>query len=956
MEILNNFAFDELPATSDLTGNFEARICYAQNITLYQRATPHDIRPRLVAQRDTLLLVQPRVTLPPSISVTGTRADGVRLGVLDLVPPAQLPTVDSPAITNIIYARNMWSVILPATWINPGLRLLFEAGNQSGSLHNIVIGAPNEVIIQTIDIGMLVTPRDRFDFANQPSLHRDYYQKIPVSRLIVGEYEPIHLTRVVMPNGVIYTSQSADNGSWHTGDMREYIGKFLISQGINCANYGINSSDGSIEIPDNYVAFQITAHNSRGRYQNGIIVHGGSGGNGMLTIEDSSGEEWSHEAGHAYSLGHYPGQWRGSSHQRPSVNGVNAAWGWDRDLNRFIANFFWDKGGNQNCCGGSIPPFQGNRFNTDVMASGHASSPLSYYALHTPYVLNVIQNFIERHAVFSSSSPTGFKIWDPQSLRYINYVNYVRPPSVIISHQAQFNAIANDTSGNFIRTQLIRMGIVQLIPSNGNWIRNVHLPTADAQLEGSIVWVDSDAQSDMFIIIGNQSHRVSYRNSSIFIVRNRNWIILADNLPFNSNTLEIILQQEEKRACPHRNKNNCEDKCDCERGCGSVSNKNEGDFENANCGVKTVNGLIDPNVMLPFYPPIYTDDTIYRIDTQQQLTRLGNDPSGAELSTILQRFQEVEIIVRDGAWTSNISFPAARAISLGRIISFTNRATWDVTVMVNNTPIIYRTGDSTRYVAENNLWHSREKNDALGTRVPRQFGVPVTTVVGYYDPERILPTTIYPALHGGYGFIYSSSQNVSPLECYLRVTTSTDIIHYQLARGRINPAGMNKFHINIRQIDRTVRADVIIRNVIVTSLTLNPPTTRLGYTVNGLSSRSMKFINGKANINELNNFPEKLFGYLAENFTVNIQLTKTDRLDMLKLPPFAFNGQRVEIAGNSGSPTNVILDDKQQYIIARGEVAKFIFIEDAWQKEIDSPMSSQENAALNTENDLSSDT
>ncbi len=928
MESFNSVAFDELPVNNDLAGNFLARICYAQNITLYQSPTPNDSRPRLVSQRDTLLMVQPVSTQPTSISVTGSRADGVSLGVLHLVAPAQLPAVDSPGNTNIIYAQNMWTVILPANWINPGLTLVFNSGNQSGSLNNIIIGAPNEIIFQTIDIGMLVAPRGAFSFAEQPNLHRDYYQKIPVSRLIVGEYEPVHFTRVVMPNGTLYTSQSATIGTWHEGDMRQYIAKILISQGINFANYGINSSDASREIPNSYVAFQITAHNARGRYQNGIIVHGGSGGNGVLTIDNSLGNEWSHEAGHAYSLGHYPGEWRGSTHQRPSPNGVNAAWGWDRHINRFIANFFWDRGGNQDCCGGSVPPFQGNRFNTDAMAGGVPSSPLSYYTLHTPYVLNISQNYIERHAVFSRNSPTGFKIWDPQSLSYIDYVNHVRPPSFVISRQNQFDVVGSDPNGDFIRTQLLVMGSVQILPSNGNWTRDVRLPVADDQLEGVTVFVDNSAQYSINIHIGNLSHAVVFRHTSTFVVQNRNWAVQVNNAPFYGKSAYFYTPEVEAPTVPHYHHQ------DCGCGCCSASNTGSDDFENCQCGVKTPNGSPYSTMRLPFYPPVPANDNVYRIDSQAQLALLANDPLGTHLHGLLQTYPEVDIVTRDGVWISQIAFPAAEQISGGRIISFINRATWNVQLIVNGSAVIYRTGDAARYVAENNLWRQLDETDPVGTRVPRHFGVPVTTLVGYYDPEKILPSTIYSALHGGYGFVYSPSRDINPESCYLRVTTARGPVHYQLARGRINPDTMNKFHVNIRQTDLPSRAEIVVRNVVVATLALSGPTRRLGYTVNGVSSTSLKYINGKDDITELNDLPEKLADYLAENFTVRIQLNKTDRLNIVKLPLYAYEGQRVEIAENAGAPIDVILDDEREFIVARGEVGVFIFTEDSWQKEV----------------------
>lgn len=72
---------------------------------------------------------------------------------------------------------------------------------------------------------------------------------------------------------------------WHSGTMRQRIGKELVSHGIDNANYGLNSTAGLGENSHPYVVAQLAAHNSRGNYANGIQVHGGSGGGGIVTLD-----------------------------------------------------------------------------------------------------------------------------------------------------------------------------------------------------------------------------------------------------------------------------------------------------------------------------------------------------------------------------------------------------------------------------------------------------------------------------------------------------------------------------------------------------------------------------------------------------------------------------------------------------------------------------------------------
>ena len=80
----------------------------------------------------------------------------------------------------------------------------------------------------------------------------------------------------MLPQGVLYTSSSADTGGVYSGDMRQ-LGKILLSHGIDLANYGIWSSSGTSESPHPFSCALIAAHNTVGQYANGRVVHGLSG-------------------------------------------------------------------------------------------------------------------------------------------------------------------------------------------------------------------------------------------------------------------------------------------------------------------------------------------------------------------------------------------------------------------------------------------------------------------------------------------------------------------------------------------------------------------------------------------------------------------------------------------------------------------------------------------------------
>lgn len=242
------------------------------------------------------------------------------------------------ALEGIIYGEGFWSAILPATLIEPGIKLEFEHKGKMGSLHDITVGAPSELIIHTIDLGMLTPFRGHFIFQSVSEYHRQYFHQIPVKKLVVSRYEPQYFTEIMLPDGRLLKDYDPSTGGIYDGTLRQRIGKELISLGIDNANYGINSSKGTGEDSHPYSLAQLAAHNSVGKDVNGIIVHGLSGGGGIVTLEDSVGNEFSHEVGHDFGLGHYEGDFAGSIHNRPSE--VNSCWGWDSDNNAFIPNFW----------------------------------------------------------------------------------------------------------------------------------------------------------------------------------------------------------------------------------------------------------------------------------------------------------------------------------------------------------------------------------------------------------------------------------------------------------------------------------------------------------------------------------------------------------------------------------------------------------------------------------------
>jgi hypothetical protein len=402
------------------TGTLPGTVKVAQTHTIDPAPGTSD-SPHLIAARETLVIFIPSTTTSSTISVEAYDKAGKKLGTLEMAPPELLPLNDNPhpndvVKPNVIYAKNAWTANLPWQWVQPGLTLTFKNNrSETGRLTNIEVGAENHMMVQNTRVGMLTTPLTKNDLEQNKQLAADYFQKLPVSLLTIGNYSEIHFSKIVLPDGTTYNEPGASKaaGDVYSGDMRSYIAKELVSIGIDNANYGINTTEGGQQWQPQYFN-QVTDHIARGVYTNGIIEHGLSGGGGIATLYETLGNEFSHELGHHYGLGHYPENGRGS------LQGPNTGWGWDAYKQRFIANFFWDNEGTATVNGDSVAPFAGvYRYNTDPMAGGSPSSPLSQYTLPTLYTQKIIQKFFENTGIQDLSSSTGYRKWDPAQKKMV---------------------------------------------------------------------------------------------------------------------------------------------------------------------------------------------------------------------------------------------------------------------------------------------------------------------------------------------------------------------------------------------------------------------------------------------------------------------------------------------------------------------------------------------------------
>lgn len=502
MSAADTIVFNDQPLKNDLHGSLQGSVLCAQTSILPSRASalPDDVQPRLVAQRDTLVMFKPlgSETLP-FVTLQVVAADGALLYSAPMDPPSALPPAPDNVTSGgkkIIYGDPFWSYRLPWACIVPGIRLLFGSALRSGYYHDVNVGAPGELVLHTIDVGMLTAPQAVFNPTFTADIQRQLFQQWPCSRLVVNRYEPVHLTEVMLPDGTLYTerSTSAEPADDTHGDMRNQVGRDLVAQGINNANLGIHSSPGAgdSKLSKHSAVAQIAAHSSVGMYNEGRVVHDRSASGGLICTKDCKGSPFSGLVSMAMGLRN-SNSFKASVH-RPAGS-INSTWGWDSERNVFLPNF--DPAENnevRNYAGECQEPFHGHRFGIDPLAGGFALNPTTNrYAMWTPYMLNQLQGFLESKVVFDKASNTGYSRWNEKTRSMEPWAEFkcVYPPRYTLDEPA-------------LRDWLAQHRLLEVSMWNQHFTKDVHVPAASAENKGRGVRFVHQASFDGYVHINDE--------------------------------------------------------------------------------------------------------------------------------------------------------------------------------------------------------------------------------------------------------------------------------------------------------------------------------------------------------------------------------------------------------------------------------------------------------------------
>lgn len=487
---------------NDLTGSFEAMLQFGQSHVVDPNGNESKKMPRLTMEKEALLLVTPSQAMG---TIERLSADiymnNQWLRTIELDDPTHIPQSDQTNTDErprVQYSKRAWSARLNWDEIRPGLRIQFKDfhGRQGQITEDkIDFASPGELVLNNIRIGMLTAPpvSNGHYMLNDPvRAGSDYFQTIPAAEMTVAKYDDIQLDRVMIADGTIYDTASASQGGVYEGDMRENVGKSTFSVGINLANWGITSASMASQNQPQLTQ-TVVAHHSRGKYANGESNHGLSGGNGMLTLYDSVGNEFSHEIGHHYGLGHYPGQ--EGDNQFWTSHHADSGWGYIPYRNMMRGNLIWNNKDLWATSTGIANFLALYPHSRDAMSGGYASSSVSRYTHYTGYSTYLkIQPHFNRY-VWDKTSPTGYKKWN-EVTRQMEVAQPTMPDSAApVWYQPKQNYLRPRVFGEPVVTILggydpvAKVGL--LYPAaRSNWGNVYDLPAANTALNQDACWLN----------------------------------------------------------------------------------------------------------------------------------------------------------------------------------------------------------------------------------------------------------------------------------------------------------------------------------------------------------------------------------------------------------------------------------------------------------------------------------
>jgi hypothetical protein len=537
--------------TNNMNGDLKGQLWFMQSQMHRPFPKEGEFRPLAVTYRSALLLfMMEDASSVHGIQMKVSNESGEEYTTL-LKAPSKLGLADQSTEDNrtkLIFSKRSWTGEIPWNFMTPKMSIELTEIDENGveqktaslAADEIKLGAPHELVLNNIDLGMLVEPRGD----NQNVYHKynkiaeyalNYFQTVPVAKYTVGRYAPVYFPKVVLDDGTVYTDKSASTDAGvYSGDMRWIIAKALVSTGINKANIGL-ISDKSQDDNHARIIRQTLAHTARGKYTNPdtnesiTVIHGLSGGSGKLTLKCVCGNEFSHEYGHDHGMGHYPGGIY-------AIHNYMSGWSYDTYKNRFIGNLRWKsaaKSVSNIQTSESVAPFRDlYSYGKDSMGSGNPDESLfSKFTFYTPYTSYYIQRNLSASGMINDSSPTGYSQWNVLEEKYeTKTVSYPKPTATKIPVMTLL--------GFYDPEKTLTTFIYPALYSNyGSYFSADVLNAQNSDNTCKIVVTKEDSTEESYNLLSTRKYSSRMNQFQLNLPLNENYInakIICDNIALDS--------------------------------------------------------------------------------------------------------------------------------------------------------------------------------------------------------------------------------------------------------------------------------------------------------------------------------------------------------------------------------------------------------------------------------------
>ena len=362
----------------------------------------------LVSQREVLIkahVVDPATPASPPVTAE-LNLNGQSL-TLDLTGPATLPAsiADGPGVVQHSF-DDSFTAMIPADWVQPGLQVTINAGAASTPVTNLLIGAPNRMIMTMFDVQYFSETNGDYPAGTFEELE----SKWPISNLEMRRLENVVFPELVIPpRANLPAARVKSQAEYLEQTGQPFDGEQAAALAWNGAlrRAGGRSSCYSLSYINIY----------------GVNAGGQAGGCAGVGNGTSQGV-LIHELGHALSLPHwandpnypYVGNMFGIS--IPGTNNFHAGptWAFDAPSQTFIPPTVQPNNvGNHPPGTFKVDPMQGggNGFQEPQFLMNHFSD----------YSMNQMRNYLEGNLVSWNDSLGQYATWNQGTADYTNIVS-----------------------------------------------------------------------------------------------------------------------------------------------------------------------------------------------------------------------------------------------------------------------------------------------------------------------------------------------------------------------------------------------------------------------------------------------------------------------------------------------------------------------------------------------------